>query len=92
MNSREQYLKKQVERKDAQISVLVRAFENLTVENELLGSIACAFAWDLVTEMNRGGGVCNTASDQNWFGRYDPRFCTPNMIAEWDEAVKAVGG
>lgn len=79
MNSREQILKKQVERKDAQIAVLMQAFDNLIVENEVLGSIACAFAWDLA----------DTLSD-SFDDPIDP--LSKAMIMEWDEAVKAVGG
>lgn len=54
MNSREQYLKKQNERLEAQVLVLTKAFENLYVENELTGSFACAFAWDLATVTKEG--------------------------------------
>lgn len=78
MNNREQYLKKQVERKDAQIALLLRTFENQGVENEYLTSVACAFAWDLVTALN----------DRELKG-YMPYGI---VLAEWDEAVKSVGG
>ena len=47
-----QYLKKQIERRDGQIHVLMTAFENLAAENEYLASVACGFAWDLAETMS----------------------------------------
>lgn len=77
MNTREQYLQKQNERLANQNAVLLRAFENLMTENEVLGSIACAFAWDLVASANYSRMGCDVVD---------------LAISDWDEAVKAVGG
>lgn len=44
-----QFLQRQVERKNAQIQVLLAALDGCDREKELSESVACAFAWDLVT-------------------------------------------
>lgn len=78
----EQYLKKQVERKDAQIALLLRAFENQGVENEYLTSVACAFAWDLATGCEIGFDI-----------GLDHMTTVPGaMKTLWGAAVKSVGG
>ena len=42
-----QYLQKQIQRRDAQIRVLLSALDGLEAERDASQSIACAFAWDL---------------------------------------------
>lgn len=42
-----QYLQKQIQRRDAQIQVLLMALDGCEREKELSESVACAFAWDL---------------------------------------------
>ena len=46
-----QFLQRQVERKNAQIQVLLMALDGCEREKELSESVACAFAWDLVTTL-----------------------------------------
>ena len=62
MNTREQYLQKQVARQQAQIETLMAAFKGVLVENEVLASVACAFAWDLGAGF-RGGTMHETMLD-----------------------------
>ena len=50
MNSQVQYLQKQIQRRDAQIQVLLMALDGCEREKELSESVACAFAWDLAAE------------------------------------------
>jgi chromosome segregation ATPase len=50
VNSQVQYLQKQIQRRDAQVRLLLGALDELTVQAELAGSVACAFAWDLAAE------------------------------------------
>jgi hypothetical protein len=47
VNSQVQYLQKQIQRRDAQVRLLLGALDELTVQAELAESVACAFAWDL---------------------------------------------
>ena len=47
MNSQVQYLQKQIQRRDAQIQVLLMALDGCEREKDLSESVACAFAWDL---------------------------------------------
>lgn len=79
-----QYLKKQVERKDAQIRVLMDAFESLYSENEFLASVACGFAWDLQAQVNNRE---HWDIDEITLGEIE-RKCSDR----WDEAVAAVKG
>lgn len=83
-NTQVQYLQKQIARKDAQIATLMQAFENVLMENELMGSIACAFAWDLQTKL---GNPERWDLDEITLSEVEI-FC----LARWEAAVKAVGG
>ena len=47
MNSREQSLRKHNERLAAQVHFLLDIIDRMAADHELLGSVACAFAWDL---------------------------------------------
>ena len=78
MNTREQYLQKQVARQAAQIETLMAAFKGVLVENEVQASVACAFAWDAVRASN----------ERELIGT----MTYPVLLSRWDEAVKAVGG
>ena len=75
--SQVQYLAKRCARLEAQVELLLRSFDGISTENEVLTSIACAFAWDLVT-----------THGHHWVGHEVAK----TQIACWDEAVKAVGG
>ena len=71
-----QYLAKQNRRLEAQVRTLLAAFEGLSQENEVMASVACAFAWDLRVCMD------DRQYEDAPYGALD----------KWDEAVKAVGG
>lgn len=49
MNAREQLLKKRVESLEGQIGASLELLGRVLEENEYLASVACGFAWDLVT-------------------------------------------
>lgn len=47
MNSREQYLKQQNQRLQQQVHFLLDVVDRMAADHELLGSVACGFAWDM---------------------------------------------
>lgn len=47
MNTREQMLRKHNERLAAQVRFLLEMMDSMAADHELLGSVACGFAWDL---------------------------------------------
>lgn len=47
MNVQVQFLQKQIQRRDAQIQVLLMALDGCEKQLEAAESLACAFAWDL---------------------------------------------
>lgn len=47
MNYREQYLKQQNQRLQQQVHFLLDVVDRMAADHELLGSVACGFAWDM---------------------------------------------
>jgi len=47
VNTREQNLRKHNERLAAQVHFLLDIIDRMAADHELLGSVACGFAWDV---------------------------------------------
>lgn len=86
-----QYLQKQLQRRDAQIQVLLAALDGCELEKELSESVACAFAWDLSNEID----VTRASADSLYS---DPAYnaCVSaaddleeSAIERWEEALEA---
>ena len=91
MNSQVQYLQKQIQRRDAQIQVLLMALDGCEREKDLSESVACAFAWDLVNEIDS-----TRAAADSFYS--DPAYnaCVSaadeieeSIIEGWNAALKA---
>lgn len=50
MNAHAQYLQQQNKRLAAQVHFLIDVIDRMNAEHELLGSVACGFAWDMAVD------------------------------------------
>ena len=84
-----QYLQKQIQRRDAQIRVLLSALDGLEAERDASQSIACAFAWDLSNEIDSTRAAAgNFSSDAYYNATVDAADCIEEgVLSGWADAL-----